>query len=362
MGEGNLCGGEIRSFLRHRYELNTLDTMRSFRRAVCFCLALLVISGTGWAQSVGDSGDDSGPRPWADGVSEEDQRTALALFEQGNGLLADSVFVKAADKYREALAHWAHPAIHYNLALALLNLDQPIEVYENLEKAMEYGPAPLDLDKFERAKSYKQLVMKQLATIEVICDQDGAAVSMDGKPLFTGPGRYKGLVRIGEHSIIATKAGYLPTNETRSLQPGQQVQVELVLFTEEDKTLRVRRWDSWKPWAVVGTGLALGLAGGGMHYMSQKNFNDYDALVRQECPCPPGTPPATDSRDSGRTQQQIAIGAYLVGGTALATGFVLVYLNRVQLVRTDVTEASERVSILPILTSETAGVTAQLRF
>ena len=39
---------------------------------------------------------------------------------------------------------WDHPGIHYNLALALLNMDQPVEVYQNLENAIKYGAEPLD--------------------------------------------------------------------------------------------------------------------------------------------------------------------------------------------------------------------------
>ena len=63
-------------------------------------------------------------RPWAKGVSPEAQKAADELFRQGNDLLRESLFVQAATKYREALRRWDHPGIHYNLALALLNLDQ----------------------------------------------------------------------------------------------------------------------------------------------------------------------------------------------------------------------------------------------
>jgi hypothetical protein len=62
-------------------------------------------------------------RPWVKGVSAADQSAAIELFHEGNGLLKESLFVQAAAKYREALHHWDHPGIHYNLALALLNLD-----------------------------------------------------------------------------------------------------------------------------------------------------------------------------------------------------------------------------------------------
>src|SRR5690349_4866887 len=69
-------------------------------------------------------------RPWAQGVPASEQKVALAAFRDGNSALNDGLFAKAAETYRSALTHWKHPAIYYNLALALMNLDNPIEAYE----------------------------------------------------------------------------------------------------------------------------------------------------------------------------------------------------------------------------------------
>src|SRR5687768_13823121 len=126
-------------------------------------------------------------RPWAKGVSPDQQRKALALFNEANGMLRDALFPKAAEKYREALAHWDHPAIHYNLALALVNLDQPVEMHAELEKALVHGPAPLGEDKFARAKDFKVLVEKQLATVEYSVTVEGAVLLFDGKEVLKGP-------------------------------------------------------------------------------------------------------------------------------------------------------------------------------
>ena len=119
-------------------------------------------------------------RPWARGVSDTDQSAALQSFREGNASLNEGVFVTAVKQYREALKHWDHPAIHYNLALALMNLDQPIEVYESLAKALKYdpkaGPAPLDADKYDRAKNYMLLAQKQVANVDITCDKPGAKV------------------------------------------------------------------------------------------------------------------------------------------------------------------------------------------
>src|ERR1700733_7519084 len=74
----------------------------------------------GTNESLQNGGDT---RPWASGVSPSEQR--------------------------DALKHWDHPAIHYNLALAQMELAQPIEAYDNLTTAIKYGDAPLQSkDKF----------------------------------------------------------------------------------------------------------------------------------------------------------------------------------------------------------------------
>ncbi|HEY0193630.1 MAG TPA: hypothetical protein VGC42_21080, partial [Kofleriaceae bacterium] len=79
-----------------------------------------------------ESLEKTSTNPWVAGVTPSEQQAALAAFREGNQQLNDGLFVNAVNKYREALKHWNHPAIHYNLSLALLNLDQPIEVYDEL--------------------------------------------------------------------------------------------------------------------------------------------------------------------------------------------------------------------------------------
>jgi alanyl-tRNA synthetase len=86
--------------------------------------------------------------------------------------------------YREALGKWDHPAIHYNMALALLNLDQPVETYEHFVSALKYGQEPLDSDKFDQANRYKSLLEKQLAGVDIRCNMEGATVKLDGKVLY----------------------------------------------------------------------------------------------------------------------------------------------------------------------------------
>ncbi len=292
-------------------------------------------------------------RPWAKGVPPAKQEKALSLFRDGNAALKESLFLKAAQLYREALQSWDHPAIHYNLALVLVNLDQPLETHQNLLAALKYGASPLDSDKFEQAQRYKALVEKQLAKVEIRCALEGAMVKLDGVELFVGPGHYEGLVRAGLHTIIATHEGYLTNEQSEALAGSSSRVFDLKLLTPDDLTEYRRRWDSFVPWTFVAAGVVVAGGGVGLHLAAKNAFRVYDSEIAG-CSvgsttngCVPGLDVAA-TRSRGDTYQALAITAYAVGGAALATGAVLLYLNRLQPYRTTV-GVTPQVSVVPLL-------------
>ncbi len=344
-----------------------MKKLRVSELAMGLLVTLAVTSGAAWAQS--DTADDKSgeDRPWAVGVSEADQKEALVLFREGNSLLKDSLFAKAAEKYREAVAHWDHPAIHYNLALALLNLDKPLEVYATLEKTLRFGAAPIGEDKFEHARSYKTLIEKQLAHVTITCEVRGAKVMLDGKTLFEAPGKYQGLVRIGEHNIVASKAGMLTTSESRTFGPGERATIDVKLFTDADVTRYRRKWATWKPWMVVAGGAAVTVLGGTFHLLARNNFRDYDAGILACGGCHPDETGLADKKSSAEWQQNAAIVSYAIGGVALAAGITLVYINRSTSYRIDVKDlvkqdTSPPVAVVPLLGPGTVGFSTSIRF
>jgi hypothetical protein len=317
-------------------------------------LALVMLSSAAWAED---------ERPWAAGVSPEKQKVALELFREGNAALKESLFPKAAQKYREALKEWDHPAIHYNMALALLNLDQPIEVYEHLQAAMKYGVAPLDTDKFEQARRYFALTEKQVSKVKVACETAGAAVSMDGRPLFVGPGSWDGIVRAGPHSVVAQKEGMLTVEQSRVLPGGDTASFELKLFSADDLTQYKRLWPAWIPWTVVAGGAVILGTAAGLHLSVRDAYNTYDKGILA-CTnaatqgCVPDLTLAA-KRSYGDSVQPVAIAGYLVGGAALATGAVLVYVNRLQPYRVN---TSTSVSVAPVLAPGYGGASFSFGF
>jgi len=312
-----------------------------------------------------------GTRPWANGVSLEEQKAALDPFRQGNKFLNDGLFARASESYRAALKHWEHPAIHYNLALALMNLDQPIEAYESLQKAIAFGEAPLEKDKLEHAKEYMLLLEKQIANVEVSCDKAGAKVSVDGKEVFVAPGTYTARVRVGRHTFVADKKGYQTRVNAPFIGPGEKFRIELKLYTAEELTRYNRRWDAtWMPYTVLGAGVGLGLVGVALELAATGSYNEYDKKVAECNMMNMGcatTPELTAPRDRGDLEKTLGYVSYCVAGAAIAAGAVLIILNRPEAYNIrpeDLQEEQDkrRVSITPILTPTLAGAALEGRF
>lgn len=301
--------------------------------------------------------------PWVGNVPQQDQDAAYVLFREANGLLKESFFRQASEKYSQALEQWEHPAIHYNLALALMNLDKPVEAHQHLESAMRYGPEPLEEEKYEYARTYKALLEKQLTRVEFSCDTPEAVVTLDGQTLFKAPGHYTGMVRPGAHSLVATKEGYLPTDMSRTFMPGEQLTLDIKMCTVEECTVYKRRWAGWMPWAVVGSGMAVAAGGGLLQLQTRQSYATFDSGVQECGGCSMrDNPNLAAMRARGDNLQRVAFGAYGLGGAAVVTGAVLLILNQPQAHRIEPNKMNQTVDVTPLLGGDTNGVLATFRF
>jgi hypothetical protein len=326
--------------------------------------------GTDEKAGMNESLHGEATEPWKQGVTQTEQAAALVLFREANVALNDGLFVNAAAKYREALQHWNHPAIHYNLSLALLNLDQPIAVYEELNKALLYGAAPLEQEKYNNAKDYLLLVEKQLADIEVSCDKVGAKVSVDGKEVFTAPGKFSQKVRVGKHTFHAVKEGHNARIVAPYIGPGEKYRIELKVYTTQDVTRYRTKWaNTWFPWVVVGAGAAVGIAAGVTELSAQTSYDQFNARVAScntmSAGCSNTTPGITSLRDSGDTKRTLGYVGYGVAGAAVVTGAILLYVNRRQAYEISPEELEAEhapLAIAPIVSPDLVGAAVQGHF
>jgi len=306
-----------------------------FSKAFAILACVMALASVAQAEPVAPA---TAERPWAKGVPEEAQKQALALFEEGNKLFENSEHAASLAKYRQALSVWDHPAIRYNAAVALINLDQPLLANENLELSLRYGDAPFNPETYQQALTYRKLLRGQLAELKVACVESGAEVALDGTTLFVAPGEAARWLTPGTHQLVARKPGYLTETRSLTLLPGKPV-VETLALQEIGSlpTRTVRRWPTWKPWAVVGGGMLLSLIGVPVLLEARSNLIAYDDQIVQNCPngCPAVPPAAADLRNRAHTENIVATSLFAVGGAVAASGLVLVLLNQPRTVPAD---------------------------
>lgn len=292
---------------------------------------------------------ESDARPWANGVSEEAQSHAQQLFAEGNEFLDNLGFAPAAAKFRQAIESWAHPAIQYNLAIALIKLDQPIDAYQTINQALRYGTAPLDAEQYQQALNYRQLLRNQIGEVELNCAQDGVEVKLDGKPVVSGSKAARTLLLVGEHQLVASKQGHRTVTRSLLVSSNATLKVRLQLFTEEQLTGSKRYWKSWQPWVVVASGAGIMLAGGALHYFGARaNIASFDDQLASDCPVgchdTEASSPSALLR-TGELQQKFAWGSYVVGGLVAAVGIAGVVINLPRQVPLDRRSEETRITV-----------------
>jgi hypothetical protein len=344
--------------------------MRKGMPNLLLAVGLVLMTPSVQAQSHGRTGvlETLPGRPWAQDVPLGDRQTAYALFLAGNATIKDGFFGNAAEKYKAALALWDHPAFHYNLGVAQMNLDQIVEAYQHFQAARRHGPRPIGDDKYAQALVYLNLLRNQLAEIEVVCDEHGAEVALDGKPLFRAPGRQRVMVRPGGHRAEASKPDRLADVRQVVVDPGDSKRVRLAPQLPAHLAT-TRRWPRWIPWVVAGAGA---VAMGGAMFMDRHStalFDQFDREFTERCPgntngCTGKEIPAPvrAQLDGANRWQWSARVAYAAGGLALATSAALLFLNRERIVYERGFEDTSTMSLTPVLMPHGAGVAAHLRF
>jgi hypothetical protein len=294
-------------------------------------------------------------RPWAAGVPESEQAIALDLFAAGNREFTESRFPQALVKYKEAIQHWDHPAIRYNMAVCLIMIDQPVEARDNIQRSLAYGAAALGPNAHGQALTYRKLLDAQLGHLKIECQEPGAQVTLDGKHLFTGPGMAEKSLIAGEHQVVATKAGLLTVSKTLVVVAGK-----LSTYNIKPSTLPAARWWHWKP--LLATGVVVAGTGVAFHAYSSRNFSDFDKRFRKlpcsgtGCPDVDVGPQLSNQLIRARRQQQIAVGSYIAGGSLIVGAIVLLYLNQRPLERTAYRSPTARITAAPAVSADMFGI------
>lgn len=296
-----------------------------------------------------------GEEPWQVGVGEDQKQLARQKLDEGNALYVQNLYREAAAAYETALATWNHPAIRFNLAKTLIALDRPIEAFDQLELAMQFGPKPLG-EVWGEAVNYQSLLGRQLATLTVRCTQPGVELVVDATPLAPCPTTSTTRVRPGRHTITARKAGYLTVTREETVLGGEAPAIDITLISLQDAAITRTRWATWKPWAVASAGALVVGAGVLVELDARAKLDDYRAALRTECGeagCQGGLVSRQTAvlEDQARTRDRIAVTLMIAGGVGAAVGVTMLVLNR------PVTEIpSQRLAWTPLVGTDSVGL------
>lgn len=357
----------------------TRITVRHVRAAV---LGWLVIAPWSWAGSAhaqdepgraGDSalGAGAGGSAWSEGVSASDRGDAEALFQGGNRFMDDIAFADADAMYAAALEKWNHPVIHFNRAIAQINLLQSIEAYRSLEEALRYGRAPYEEEQYDRALKTRKQLEETLTRVKISCAQTDVQASLDGQPLALGPDgrcRDERMVRPGGHQLIATRVDYETYREQVVGDPGEEVTV-VVRLEPREGTLLERRHPFWMPWAVVGSGAPMLIVGAVFHSFAASEFAAFDEnfVAPGICAIDGCGPDETGIRnifdvyDRGVRWRRVALALYGAGFVAATAGLVWAFYNQPRPVKRKRPRTGD-LRLLPAVDGERAGLLLDVRF
>jgi len=266
-------------------------------------------------------------------TSTDKQETARALFRQANELFEKRRVDEAVKLYRKAYRLWPHPRILFNIAVSLGFLARPLESAETFKKVLAYGPDPITPERYKQAiERYTELV-GQLAQIVIECNQAGAKIFVDGRPVGTGPMHKPVTTGPGMHLVSANKPGRVPFTRQVSLNPGHRARVKVVLqpFDVLVQWRTVKRYHWMVPATVTATAVALAGAGLGLLLKGRADIDDINAdIKRQQTDSGSKSIPFTyDTNKENRSVTMQVTGQALLGAAgAAAIASIVLWLVR----------------------------------
>ena len=209
------------------------------RRAASGMLAVAVVLAAGTARA------------------QDDGAEARDLFERGVAALVDGRFPEARDLLAQSLEREGRPATAFNLVLALLGTEQPLDATRVCERLLASGYGALAADARAEAERECARADREVSTIVVEVDVSDARVAVDGETIERGD---DGRVRVnpGAHVVAAEAPDGRRADGRVRVGRGETVQVSLELGPTLDAAAATDTSSAplW-PWIALGAGAAI---------------------------------------------------------------------------------------------------------
>ena len=156
-------------------------------------------------------------------ASAQDLARARALDQQGIKAFTEHRYNDAIRYFDEAYRLGGPPFELWNVAKCRIELDQPEEAVEMLDKYLALTNVPAD----DRKEAQQQLdsLKKRPSTVTVSSSPSGGVVSIDGKPAGKTP--ISVTVPPGSHQVAVTVGKHAPYNQSFEAKLGRAVIVDV---------------------------------------------------------------------------------------------------------------------------------------
>lgn len=263
--------------------------------------------------------------PWEVGVSASAREEAKRLRDESYAHLALDRYDDAIAKLRAAIAIYAHPKLYLALGLTYMRVARWLEAEPALVRALDGGEAGLDTE-LARTRAALAEVAAHLGTIVVTGKQAGAELALDGKRVLVAPGTASVRVLPGRHVVVATRGTLSSEPVALDVRANETLDAAPLLYITETSW----RWSRWKPWAVIGTGVAVAIVGVPLLVHSEGEYDRYRSEFDARCGlmgCPVEPAELVAIKDNARTWRYSAVGAFVGGGAIVGLGLVWLAVN-----------------------------------
>jgi tetratricopeptide (TPR) repeat protein len=300
------------------------------RRSVCSWLC--VVAGSLWL--VGPShAQDSAARAEAGGH-----------FDRGIELIQKHAYEEALLEFERAYALSSDDAVLYNLGMAQIAVNQPVEAVATLTRYLESASTHPSAE--ERARIEAELARQRARIGSLVldiqpsratCYVDGRAIAASAAPI---------QLAIGEHRIVARLAGYEAATHDVSIQPDQATTLTIALKALAKPALIQLRQapeprddfskvQSTLGWTVGGAAIVAGLAALTVYIVADQKFSSWkkanaelDTLIQAKTQNASGAPTATALQakaqaDDDRLKSVWALDSW-AGALAISAGVLAV--------------------------------------
>ncbi|AUX30774.1 MULTISPECIES: PEGA domain-containing protein [Sorangium] len=173
------------------------------------------------------AGAQAGP---ASAEAAQASRDADAAFARGKELYRLGKLDAAYEQYRTAWSLKQSYDIAANLANAELQRGMKVEAAEHLAFCLRSFPATGNAAQHEQVRAQFRAVRKEVGSIVVKANLDGAEVSFNGTAVGRTPFRHEVFVKPGTVAVEARLAGHEPARVTLEIPAGEVNTADLILL------------------------------------------------------------------------------------------------------------------------------------